>query len=161
MPVRPDTLDPVSKQRHLAALEALFTPKPPKAVPAAAPSTRSLAKIVCAKGPGDPDPQRERLVAELCAADGAERVRLATSALERAGHAVPRAQDVLLPMLHHPDERRARAAIHGLAALFEAEAPRRRTVLEGRLRRLEGLADEAETREAATALLSRLRRAEA
>jgi hypothetical protein len=157
MPVRSDSLDPARKERHLAALEALFAPKPRAAVPAPAPSTRSLAKIVTrARSPADP--ARERLVDALLAADGAEPVRRAVNALELAGHAVPRQQDALLRMLQHPDERRVRTAIDLLAALFDAEAPARRTVLEARLRRLEELADDVETRDAATALRRRMHR---
>ena len=163
MPLRHDFHDPISKQRQrqLAALEALFAPRAP-AAPAAppppAPSTRALAKIVAHRAA---DPARERLVAGLLAADGAEAVRRAVLALEGAGHAVPREQDALLRLLQHPDERRVRAAIDDLAALFVNGVPRRRTVLEARLRRLEDLADDPETREAATALRRRVHRAEA
>ena len=167
MPLRSDSLDPArvrdgaSKQRHLAALEALFAPKPRAVVPPPppAPSTRSLAKIVSARTHADP--VQERLVAALLAADGAEPVRRAVSALELAGHTVPRQQDTLLRMLQHPDERRVRAAIDAFAGLFDAHAPERRTILEARLRRLEELADDVETREAATALRRRMHRAEA
>lgn len=158
MPVRFDSLDPVRKERHLAALEALFAPKPRAAVPAPAPSTRSLAKLV-ARAPSDP--ARERLVDALLAAEGAEPVRRAVNALELAGHAIPRQQDALLRVLQHPDERRVRTAIDALAALFDGEAPARRTILEARLRRLEDLADDVETRDAATALRRRMHRAEA
>jgi hypothetical protein len=159
MPVRSHSLDPARKERHLAALEALFAPKRPAApAPAAAPSTRSLAKIVSVRAA---DPARERLLAALLAADGAEPVRRAVRALERAGHGVPRQQDALLRMLQHPDERRVRAAIDTLAALFDDHAPERRAVLEARLRRLEELADDVETRDAATALRRRLHRAQA
>jgi len=83
------------------------------------------------------------------------------NALELAGHAVPRQQGALLRMLQHPDERRVRSAIDTLAGLFDGQAPERRTVLEARLRRLEELADDVETREAATALRRRMHRAEA
>ncbi len=160
MPLRHDFHDPISKQRQrqLAALEALFAPRAPAALPPPAPSTRALAKIVAHRAA---DPARDRLVAGLLAADGAEAVRRAVLALEGAGHAVPREQDALLRVLQHPDERRVRAAIDDLAALFVNGVPRRRTVLEARLRRLEDLADDPETREAATALRRRVHRAEA
>ncbi len=158
MRVRANLIDPVARERHLAALEALFTPKAPASVSAPAPSTRSLAKIVSAAG-APADPAREKLLAALLAAEGAEPVRRAVSALELAGHAVPRRQDALLRLLQHPDERRVRRAIDALAALFDAEPPARRPVLEARLRRLEELADDLETREAATALRRRMHRA--
>lgn len=166
MPVRHDSLDPVAKQRHLAALEALFAPKPSARVdrparagevPAPTPSTRALAKLVSPRTPADP--ARARLVAALVAAPSAEAVGRAVRTIELAGHAVPREEDALVAMLQHADEARVRAAISALGTLFQADAPRRKALAESRLRRLEELADEPETREAATALRRHLHRA--
>ena len=150
-----DSHDALARQRHLAALEALFAPK--NAEPAAPPSTRTLARLVTTHVRSE-DPERARLVARLQGAEGPEPVRRAARALERAGHSVPQDQETQLRMLQHPDEARVRVAMETLASLFDAEPPRRRPVLEARLRRVEDLADDRETRELATALRKKVLR---
>ena len=136
-----------------AALEALFaagpatTPEPPTAP--------RLAKIVSLP-PRAVDPQsllREKLLSRLLAAEGSAAVARAAREHARAGFAFPADQDVCVKLLDHPDEDRVREAMTTLAQVFAASLPRRRAVLEARLRRLEDDAEEPATREQATALL--------
>jgi hypothetical protein len=145
-----DPHDP-SRKRHLEALEALFSPKAPSAPPVAPPSTRTLAKIV-ATTPLVADPAKERLVGRLLAAEGSRAVSLATSALEAAGFAVPADFDASLRMLEHPDEARVTGAIERLARIVADGKAHRKAVLDARLRRIESDAEEASTRDAASAL---------
>jgi hypothetical protein len=147
--------DPI-RRKHLAALEALFSPKP--ALPVAPPSTRTLAKIV-ATTPLETDPVKERLVGRLLAAEGSRAVTIATDALEGAGFAVPEDPAVSLRMLEHPDEGRVRRAVEVLARLAEEGKAERRAVLDARLRRIEEHAEEAQTRDAAASLRRSLARA--
>ncbi|MEJ7732556.1 MAG: hypothetical protein WKG00_25540 [Polyangiaceae bacterium] len=61
-----------------------------------------------------------------------------------------------LELLEHADEEQVVAAIVQLEALIAEEAPKRRPVLESRLRNLEEYAEEATTRTAAERLRRRL-----
>ncbi len=159
MPVQRDPLAERDRQRHLAALEALFSPKKPTNPPAPA-SRRSLAKLakIVSVTAAPTDPQRERLVTRLLAAEGPRAVARATGELERAGFTAPEDQDASLTMLEHPDETRVRHAIAVLARLLESAPPKRRAVLDARLSRLCDLAEDAETRDAAAELRRRVLR---
>jgi hypothetical protein len=55
-------------------------------------------------------------------------------------------------MLEHADETRVREAIGALGALLVGELPKRRAVLESRLRRIEQFAEDHDTREGAADL---------
>jgi hypothetical protein len=63
-------------------------------------------------------------------------------------------QDVYLQLLEHTDETRVHEALDALSGILAGELPKRRAVLESRLRRIEQFAEESATREAA----GRLRR---
>jgi hypothetical protein len=156
MPIQHDPTGPKDRQVHLARLEALFTPKTGSAPPSPV-STRSLAKII-ATTPIVQDPVKERLLGRLLAAEGSRAVARATSDLEAAGFQVPEDHDVSLRMLEHPDEDRIRRAIQAMERLGEDKLIKRRAVLEARLRRIEDLAEEPETREAARQLRKRAAR---
>jgi hypothetical protein len=71
---------------------------------------------------------------------------------------LPREQDVQLALLEHSDEARVRDALDALAALLATEAPKRRTVLDSRLRRIEDCAEESATRDLASSLRRSLAR---
>jgi hypothetical protein len=75
----------------------------------------------------------------------------------RAGVEFPHEQAVQLQLLEHVDETLARGAIAALGQLLAAEAPKKRPVLEQRLRRLEDTSDEEATRTAAAELRRALR----
>jgi hypothetical protein len=116
------------------------------------------ARIVLA-APADPDPvarDKQRLVSRLLLAEGRPAVTKAARELVTAGHGFPIDQDVQLKLLEHADEEQVVAAIAQLEALLAAEAPKRRSVLESRLRNLEEYAEEATTRTAAERLRRRL-----
>lgn len=148
---------PVADRKRKPAAERP-TPASPRATPAPAPSTRQAARIVAVKPEPTVDPrelEREKLLAKLVAAEGPTKVARAAAELHRAGFELPLDEDVHLALLEHSDEERVRGAIDTLGALYREKAPKRRGMLEARLRRIEEMADEAPTRAAA----ERLRRA--
>ena len=136
---------------HRAALEALFAPKPAPAAPPA-PAKRDSAKMVTvpARGPDARADERATLLERVLGAAGRSAVSRAVDAMRRAGFELPEEQEAQLQLLEHADEERVREAMLVLARLLETEMPKRRTVLESRLRRIEECADEASTRDLAT-----------
>ena len=146
-------------REHRAALEALFAPRPAVSVEngrGASESTRppKPSRIVGAPPPPS-DPQvieRQRLLSRLLVAEGRPGVTRAATDFLRAGFAFPHEQDVLLKLLEHSSEDQVRLAIEALITLLAAEPPKRRAVLESRLRRIEEFADEPATRAAAEKL---------
>ena len=140
-----------------AALEALFAARP---ATASEPTAPRLSKIVSLP-PRAADPQRllrEKLLSRLLAAEGSAAVARAAREHARAGFSFPADQDVCVKLLDHPDEDRVREAMTTLAGILAASMPRRRAVLEARLRRLEDDAEDPVTREQATALRRNLPR---
>ncbi len=123
--------------------------------------TRLLqTKIIVPKAPSS-DPrviERERLVAQLLAAQGRPAVTRATETLLGAGHEIPDTQEAHLQILEHTDEARVRASVAALDAILTShrEQVKRRPVLEQRLKRLEEFAEEPATRDAAAALRRKL-----
>ena len=85
-------------------------------------------------------------------AEGRPAVSKCANEFLRAGFTFPDEQDVHLKLLEHADEGRVAAAIESLSTLLVGEPPKRRAVLESRLRRIEEFAEEEATREAATKL---------
>ena len=61
-----------------------------------------------------------------------------------------------LQLLEHTDETHVKSAIDVLATLLVSELPKRRAVLESRLRRIEQFAEDADTRRAAERLRRRV-----
>lgn len=97
--------------------------------------------------------ERERLLDALLRAKGRSDVTRATEAFYGAGHSLDlRDQEPHLQMLEHADDERVRQALQALSTIFDGDAPRHRPLLEQRLARIEQLAEEPATREAATAL---------
>lgn len=85
-------------------------------------------------------------------AQGRPAVTKAANEFFKAGHTPPEEQDVYLQLLEHADEARVCEALTALARVLLAELPKRRAVLESRLRRIEELAEDAATRTAAADL---------
>jgi hypothetical protein len=109
-------------------------------------------------GPSDPrELERERLLHRLLAAEGRPSISTALDDYIGAGFEVPRTQDVWLQALEHRSEDRIVEAIEHLSAILDDEQPRRRAVLESRLRRIEEYADEMPTQRAAGQLIRRLK----
>jgi hypothetical protein len=133
---------------------------PPQASPPSGARRGRVGKIVVrlAAAPVDPrDAERDRLVERLRVAEGRPAITRAAKDLAHAGFELPQDdQIVFLQLLEHSDEERVRDAISRLDALVSAEPVKRFTVLDSRLRRLEELADEGPTREAARALRRRV-----
>ena len=97
--------------------------------------------------------ERERMLAALLAAKARPDITRATEAFYAAGHALDlRDQEPHLQILEHQEEERVRAAIQALTTIFETEAPKHRPLLEQRLTRIEQLAEESATRQAASSL---------
>jgi hypothetical protein len=147
-------------KQHRAALEALFTPRKDSEPPADAKGARGKAgrdapgKIVLAPPPqSDPRAaERQKLLSRLMVATGRPAITKAADELLRAGYTFPMEQDVYLQLLEHTDEARVREAIEALASILAGELPKRRAVLESRLRRIEEFAEEPATSEAAARL---------
>jgi hypothetical protein len=119
----------------------------------AAPAKRSARIVEKPKGPRDPEQvERERLLDRLLVAEGRPSISSAVEAFLTAGFSLPHAQEVWLQVLEHNDESRVTEAIERLGAILDEEEPKRRKVLESRLRRIEEFADESSTQRAATDL---------
>jgi len=133
-------------------------PTPPSA-PNASPPPRRAARIVAApaRSPDAARVERERLLARFMGSQGRAMISRAADECRRAGVEFPHEQAVQLQLLEHVDEGLARGAIAVLAQILAAEAPKKRPVLEQRLRRLEDTSDEEATRTAAAELRRALR----
>jgi hypothetical protein len=153
--------------QNRAALEALFSPrkepeadkgqrtKPGGVGPI---SSKTPGRIVLAPPP-QADPQtaeRQRLLSKLLVAESRPKIAKAATDFLRAGFSFPEEQDVCLQLLEHTDETHVRSAIDVLSALLASELPKRRAVLESRLRRIEQFAEDQDTRVAAERLRRRV-----
>ena len=139
-------------KQHRSALEALFSPK--AAVEETVPLPKAVARIVLPPSP-DEDPrnaERRQLLAKFLAATGSVSISKAANALFDAGFSLPDNQETHVQMLEHVDEQRVRDSIAKLVHIFAGELPKRRPVIEQRLRRIEEQADGDEIRLAAAAL---------
>jgi hypothetical protein len=161
-----------AQKEHRAALEALFAPRKPAegaptkaadaavddaAAPADARAKRRSADEARVRlaPPPSPDPkaaERQRLLSRLLCAEGRPRITKAADEFLGAGFTLPDEQDVYLQLLEHSDEARVQGAIDAMGALLAGELPKRRAVLESRLRRIEQFADDPATRGAAERL---------
>lgn len=151
-------------QGHRAALEALFSPrkepdpaddgKGARSKTGRDAASKTSGRIVLAPPPqSDPRAiERQKLLAKLLGATGRPGISKATNDFLRAGHTFPMEQDVYLQLLEHTDEDRVQEAIDALSSILAGELPKRRAVLESRLRRIEQFAEEPATREAAERL---------
>jgi hypothetical protein len=148
--------DKRAASQHRAALEALFSPKKePEAQDdgkgrsrAAGGAGKTPGRIVLTPPPqSDPRAQeRQKLLSKLLLASGRPGISKATNDFLRAGYTFPLEQDVYLQLLEHSDETRVQEAIDALSGILAGELPKRRAVLESRLRRIEQFAEEAATR---------------
>jgi hypothetical protein len=153
-------------KQNRAALEALFSPrkepepdkgqrKPAREGPS---SSKTPGRIVLA-APPQIDPQtaeRQKLLSKLLLAEGRPKIAKAATDFLRAGFSFPEEQDVYLQLLEHSDETHVRSAIDVLSSILVSELPKRRAVLESRLRRIEQFAEEPDTRVAAERLRRRV-----
>ena len=149
-------------KHHRAALEALFKPTlgrdsdvdTSKAVAV----NKAPGRIVLApQTQSDPRAvERQRLLNKLLLAEGRPNVSKAADEIIKAGFTFPEEQDVYLQLLEHASEDHVRSAIVMLDGILEGELPRRRAMLEARLRRIEQFAEEPTTREAAERLRRRV-----
>lgn len=99
---------------------------------------------------------RERLLGKLHVAEGRPAITRAANELFKEGFTLPEEDQLVhLQLLEHTDESHVREAISRLGAILDQEPPKRFAVLDSRLRRLEELADEPETRAAAADLRRR------
>jgi len=151
--------------KHRAALEALFAPRrdPEPEAEAAAKGNGRSSREGGGKGPqrivlpppptNDPrTAERQKLLSKLLLAQGRPNVSKAADDFVRAGFTFPEDQDVHLQLLEHVNEDHVRSAIDALSALLAGELPKRRAVLDSRLRRIEQFAEDGSTRDAAARL---------
>jgi hypothetical protein len=139
-------------KQHRSALEALFSPKVPEEEKPVLPKT--VARIVLPPAP-DADPkhaERRRLLGKFLTATGSASISKAANAFLAAGFDFPEDQETHVQMLEHVDEERVRESIAKLVSIFAGELPKRRPIIEQRLRRIEDQADDLDTRQAAAAL---------
>jgi hypothetical protein len=150
------------QKQHRAALEALFAPRQQepesssngKTGKSGRDSTPKPGRIILAPPP-QTDPrgvERQKLLGKLLGAEGRPHITKAANDFLGAGFTFPEDQDVHLKLLEHSDESRVRDALGALGALLVGELPKRRAVLESRLRRIEEFAEDETTREAAAQL---------
>lgn len=141
------------QREYRNALEALFSPKRDEPEAAAA-SSKLAARIVLPPSPNaDPrNAERRRLLGKLLGATGPGPISKVADEFVAAGFTFPDDQEIHLQLLEHVNELRVREAIDSLQRLFAGQLPKRKPLLEQRLRRIEEQAEEAETREAAAAL---------
>lgn len=146
-------------KHHRAALEALFAPKPSADASAGTnnknkqETTPKPNRVVAAPSPRNVDPrelERQKLLDKLLAAEGRPLITKAANEFLGAGFTFPDDQDVHLKLLEHSDESFVRNALGAL--MLAGDLPKRRAVLESRLRRIEEFAEEQSTREAAAQL---------
>jgi hypothetical protein len=137
-------------KEHRAALEALFAPRqePEQNGKKSSETTPKPGRIVLAPPPqSDPRAvERQRLLGKLLGAEGRPHITKAANEFVGAGFTFPEDQDVHLKLLEHSDEEQVRGAIAALSALLVGELPKRRAVLESRLRRIEEFAEDESTR---------------
>jgi hypothetical protein len=148
-------------KEHRAALEALFAPRVEPEPNASGrggkggrDTTPKPGRIVLASPPqSDPRAvERQKLLGKLLGAEGRPNITKAANDFLGAGFNFPEDQDVHLKLLEHSDEARVRDALDALGTLLSGELPKRRAVLESRLRRIEQFAEDAATRLAAEQL---------
>ena len=156
--ITPSAEDRRATSAHRAALEALFSPKkeedPGKVAKALEAATGKAGRIVLAPPPqADPRAQdRQRLLGKLLGAEGRPAITKAVNEFFKHGFTLPQEQDVYLQLLEHTSEERVCEAMSALASILLSEVPKRRAVLESRLRRIEEYAEDPSTRSAAADL---------
>jgi tRNA(Ile)-lysidine synthase TilS/MesJ len=145
-------------KQYRAALEALFEKKSEvvdekeKEVPAT-----TLPRVVEASNPDAAvSNKRQDLLRKIGSAQGSKAISDAIEAFLTAGHTLPDDQEVFLQMLEHRNETRVREAIVQLERLIAGQLPKRKPVLVQRLKRIEEMADDLETRDAAATLRRRV-----
>jgi hypothetical protein len=164
-PPRESVEDRRAVTQHRAALEALFAPRrdPESEGDGQAKANGRTAREGAPKGvgrivlppPPKDDPrttERQKLLSKLLLAQGRPNVSKAADEFVRAGFNFPDDQDVHLQLLEHVNEDHVRSAIDALTSLLAGELPKRRAVLDSRLRRIEQFAEEVSTRDAAARL---------
>jgi len=168
-PMATQAEDRRTANQHRAALEALFTPKREAEGNGAGEGANGGngggkaraaggGRIVLAPPPQS-DPlavERQKLLGRLLVAEGRPKITKAADEFFKAGFTLPEEQDVYLQLLEHADEEHVRTAIDMLGTILAGELPKRRAVLESRLRRIEQFAEEPATREAAERLRRRV-----
>jgi hypothetical protein len=157
--VTPSPEDRRATSAHRAALEALFSPKKTeedagKVAKALEAATGKPGRIVLAPPPqADPRAQdRQKLLGKLLSAEGRPAITKAANEFFKNGFTLPQEQDVYLQLLEHTSEERVCEAMAALATILLSEVPKRRAVLESRLRRIEEYAEDTSTRATAADL---------
>lgn len=145
--------DSATVREHRNALEALFSPKK-EAVPEADQASKIVTRIVLPPTPVD-DPrstQRRLLLAKLLNAASPSAISKVANEFVTEGFSFPEDQETYLQLLEHTSENLVLDAIQGLSRLLAGQLPKRKPVLDQRLRRIEEHAENPSTRDAAAGL---------
>ena len=97
------------------------------------------------------------MIDRLLTSEGRVAISRAANDLRLAGFEFPQNQDVMLQLLEHNDEALARQAVVQLKVLLESEKPIKLPVFSQRLRRLEEVGEDPQTRKAAADLRRQIR----
>lgn len=135
-----------------SALEALFSPKVEPVQPVQ--EVRSAPRIVLPPTPNaDPKTtERRRLLSKLLTVSGPAAISKVADEFVTQGFQWPDDQEVHLQLLEHTNEQRVREAVDALSKILAGELPKRKHVLDQRLRRIEEHAEDDGTRNAAGVL---------
>lgn len=107
-----------------------------------------------ALGPGN---REQQLLDRLVRSQGRGAISRAADDLWESKFVPPKRQEIQIQLLEHENEQRARDAVFAMAELLQREPPIQRPVLDQRLRRLETMAEDPITRDAAGALRRSMR----
>jgi hypothetical protein len=136
-----------------SALEALFAPKVDPSAATPEPGKSAPRMVLPAVPNSDPrTSERRRLLGKLMVASGPGAVSKIADEFLAAGFTFPYDQEVHLQLLEHLDEARVRESVDALAKILAGELPKRKHVLDQRLRRIEEHVEDGPTREAASSL---------
>lgn len=140
-------------REHRNALEALFSPKK-EPVPEVEQVNKNTPRIVLPPAPTT-DPrtsQRRQLLAKLLSATGPLAISKVADEFVAEGFTFPEDQEIYLQLLEHTSEGLVRDAMQGLSRMLAGQLPKRKPVLDQRLRRIEEHAEDSSTRDAASSL---------
>lgn len=142
-------------RQHRNALEALFAPKA-AAEDKPVPRTKAHPARVVLPPPPNTDPrnaERRQLLGKFLSATGSRSISRAADDFLAAGFSFPDDQESHVQLLEHENEQIVNASITKLVSILAGEVPKRRAIIEQRLRRIEAQFEDTSVCQAARDLL--------